>query len=78
MSVAVIFASGHFAASAMAMQPVPVPKSKALVGTRCCASVADRQVGPTIQKLPAEFGEQFRFRSGHERVAVHGNFISAK
>jgi hypothetical protein len=26
----VIFASGHFAASAMAMQPVPVPKSKAV------------------------------------------------
>ncbi len=30
------------------------------------------------QKLPAGFGEQFGFGTGNKRVAVHGDFQSAK
>ena len=40
--------------------------------------VLDLGLGRVIEKLPASFREQFRFRPRHEGVAVHGDFIAAK
>jgi len=82
MSVAVILPSDNFTASAMAMHPLPVPKSKALkilVGRVLRTRRGGlRRARPTLKEFPAEFSQQFGFRSRYKHMPVHGDFESTK